>query len=90
MAENEFLLRREFVDQVIQARLFSAQIAELAVALAVQAGESVTRPLSAQQIARAVQVNGVETRLAVDALIARLQALYREGQLPEDAGVPRW
>lgn len=49
-----------------------------------------TRPLTAAQIARAVEVNGTETALALDALVARLEQLYRKGELPQEAGVPRW
>jgi len=39
---------------------------------------------------RAVEVNGAETRVVMDALIGYLERLYREGRLPDDAGVPRW
>lgn len=90
MAENEFSLTREFVTEAIGMRGFALHIAELAVALASKAGEPVTRPLSKAQIERAMQANSAETRLVLDALIAHLETLYREGRLPEDAGVPRW
>ena len=90
MAEPSFYLTREFVSEVIIARNFAAHIAELAVALAQAAGEPVQRPLSQAQIERAVQTNGTETRLVMDALIARLEELQREGKLPGDASVPNW
>ncbi|GAA0717871.1 hypothetical protein [Dokdonella soli] len=90
MPENEFSLTREFVNEVIDMRGFAAHVAELAVEMARQAGEPVTRPLSKAQIERAVQANGTETRLVMDALIAHLETMYREGSLPEDAGVQRW
>ncbi|KAB2897160.1 MAG: hypothetical protein F9K31_12255 [Dokdonella sp.] len=90
MSDPQFLLKREFFEQAIQTRIYTSQLAELAARLAAAAGEHVTRPLTAQQIARAVEVNGIETQLALDALTQRLQKLYREGKLPEDAGVPRW
>ena len=87
---KQFSLTREFVNEVIGMRAFAVHVAELAVELARQAGEPVTRPLSKAQIERAVQTNGAETRLIMDALIAHLEMRYREGGLPEDAGVPRW
>ncbi|MBX3689794.1 hypothetical protein [Dokdonella sp.] len=90
MADKDFVLRREFLEQAIQARIYAAHLAELAVRLAEAAGERVTRPLTAAQIARAVEVNGTETALALDALVARLEQLYRKGELPQEAGVPRW
>ena len=90
MSEKRFVLTREFVGEVITARNYAAHIAELASELARAAGEPVQRPLSREQIERAVQVNGTETRLVMDALIARLEALREEGQLPEDAAVPIW
>jgi predicted GNAT family acetyltransferase len=90
MAEKEFSLTREFVSEVVGMRGFAAQLAELAVEMARQAGETVARPLSQAQIERAMQANGAETRLVMSALIGHLEALYREGSLPEDAGVPRW
>ena len=90
MVKNEFVLTREYVNEVIGMRGFAAQIAALAIDLARQAGEPVTRPLSREQIERAVLTNGVESRLIMDALIARLEALNREGKLPSDASLPIW
>lgn len=90
MAENAFSITREFVNEVIDARVFTVHIAELAIELARQAGETVSRPLSPAQIERAVQANGTETRLVMDALINRLEMLHREGKLPEEASLPRW
>ncbi len=90
MAENAFSITREFVNEVIGARVFTAHIAELAIELARQAGETVSRPLSPAQIERAVLANGTETRLVMDALINRLETLHREGKLPEEASLPRW
>lgn len=90
MPEPSFYLTREFVSEVIIARNFAARIAELAVKLAQSAGEPVQRPLSQTQLERAVRTNGDETRLVMDALITRLEALQREGKLPGDASVPNW
>lgn len=90
MAENEFVLTREFVNEVINARVFTAHIADLAIELARQSGETVSRPLSQAQIERAVLANGTETRLVMDTLIVRLEAMHREGKLPNDASLPRW
>jgi len=90
MANQEFALTREFVNEAANLRGYSMQLAELAIELAKQAGETVSRPLSKAQIERAVEVNGAETRMVLDALIGYLEQLYREGRLPDDAGVPRW
>lgn len=90
MSNQDFSLTREFVDEAVALRGYSLRLAELAIDLARQAGEPVSRPLSKAQIERAVQVNGAETRHMMEALIAYLEGLYREGRLPEDAGVPRW
>lgn len=90
MADKQVVLRREFLDQAIQARIYSAHLSKLAIELAEAAGEKVSRPLSTAQIMRAVEVNGVETALALDALVERLQKLYQEGKLPHEVGVPRW
>lgn len=90
MSANGFVLTREFVNEVIAMRTFTAHIAELAAVLATQAGETVTRPLSPAQIERAVLANGTEARFVMDALLTRLEAMHREGKLPEDASVPRW
>lgn len=90
MSEKPFMLTREFVSEVITARNYAAHIADLGAAMAREAGEAVHRPLSREQIDRAVQANGTETRLVMDALIARLEELKDEGKLPGDASVPRW
>ena len=90
MAQKDFALTREFVNEIVDRRAFGARIAQLAFEMAAQAGEPVTRPLSQTQIERAVRANGVETKLAMDALITRLETMYREGGLPEDAGLPVW
>ena len=90
MVKNEFALTREFVDEVINARVFTIHITDLAIELAKQAGEPVSRPLSQAQIERAVLANGTEARLVMDALIVRLETMYREGKLPEEASLPRW
>lgn len=90
MAKQDFSLTREFVNEAIDLRGYSMHLAQLAIDLAKQAGESVSRPLSKAQIDRAVEINGAETRLVIESLIAYLERLYREGRLPEDAGVPRW
>ena len=90
MTQNEFALTREYVKGVVDRRVFGACIAQLAADLATQAGEPVTRPLSQAQLERAVRANGVETKLIMDVLLLRLETMYREGKLPEDAGLPVW
>ncbi|MEO7062696.1 MAG: hypothetical protein ABI082_02830 [Dokdonella sp.] len=90
MVDNAFAITREFVNEVIDARVFTVHVANLAIELAKQAGEPVSRPLSQAQIERAVLANGIESRLVMDALITRLEGLHREGKLPEEASLPRW
>lgn len=90
MAENAFAITREFVNEVVDARVFTTHIVTLAIELAKAEGEAVSRPLSQAQIERAVIANGIESRLVMDTLINRLEALQREGKLPEEASLPRW
>ncbi len=90
MVDNAFAITREFVNEVIDARVFTVHLTNLAIELAKQAGETVSRPLSQAQIERAMLANGIESRLVMDALINRLEALHREGKLPEEASLPRW
>ncbi|GEM_PF-2417441 len=90
MPEKSFALTREYVGQSIATRNYAATIADLAATLAREAGETVRRPLTREQIERAIQVNGEETRMVMDALITRLERLQREGKLPTDAVVPLW
>jgi len=49
----------------LQWRLFTAQLVPLAERLAREAGEEPTRPLTAQQLLRAMQVLDAETELVV-------------------------
>ena len=58
-----------FFNQLAQKRQFAACIAELAVAIAAQAGETATRPLSREQLERAFQANLVETGLVMDLVL---------------------
>lgn len=89
-SQEQLALTREFVTHVITARQFAADVATLAVTLAQQAGEPVQRPLSREQIERAVRISGDETRMVMDVLIARLETLRTQGKLPEEASVPVW
>ena len=45
------------------AGVYFEQMSQLAVALAIQAGEDPKRPLSEVQLARAVEVHGIESEL---------------------------
>ncbi len=90
MVDRTFALTREFVNEIIDARVFTVHLTNLAIELAKQAGEPVSRPLSQAQIERAILANGVESRLVMDTLITRLEALHSEGKLPEEASLPRW
>lgn len=90
MVHNTFAITREFVNEVIDARVLTFHIADLAIEMAKVAGEPVSRPLTQAQIERAVIANGVETRLVMDVMINRLEMLQREGKLPDEASLPRW
>jgi acyl-CoA reductase-like NAD-dependent aldehyde dehydrogenase len=52
MANQEFSLTREFVNEAVDLRGYSMRLAELAIELAKQAGEPVSRPLSKAQVDR--------------------------------------
>jgi hypothetical protein len=58
-----------FFNQLAQKRQFAACIADLAAAMATQAGEAATRPLSREQLERAFQANLVETGLVMDLVL---------------------
>lgn len=90
MQTRNFALSRRFVDESIATRSYASRIAELAADLARKAGEVPDRPLSQGQIDRAVDVNGIESRMVMDALVRRLEQKLKEGELPEDASVPVW
>jgi hypothetical protein len=61
------------------------RIAEFAAQLAVEDGESVTRPLTKEQIVHAVSVNAEETNLVVAAIWDRYMLRHSEGALPPEA-----
>ena len=90
MQTKDVALSRQFVDESIGIRSYSLHIADLAATLARNGGSPPQRPLSREQIERAIEINGLETRLVMDALISRLENLLREGKLPNDAAVPLW
>ena len=83
MAIQDFALTREFVNEAANLRGYSIRLAELAIELAKQAGQTVSRPLSKAQIERAVEVNGAETRLVMDALIGYLERNAHRMEYPE-------
>lgn len=90
MHTKDVALSRQFVDESIGIRSYALHIADLAATLARDGGSPPQRPLSREQIERAIEVNGLETRMVMDTLISRLEKLLREGKLPEDAAVPLW
>jgi hypothetical protein len=69
-----------FFNQLAQKRQFAARIAELAAAMAAQAGETVTRPLSREQLERAFQANLVETGLVMDLVLEWAGEQLAQGQ----------
>ena len=90
MQTQDAALSRQFVDESIGIRSYALHVAELAATLARNGGAAPQRPLSREQIEHAIEVNGVETRLVMEALISRLEHLLREGKLPSEAAVPLW
>lgn len=77
-------LSTSFFAQLAQKRLFTTHIAELATALAGQAGESVTRPLSKAQLERALQVNYAESQIVMDLLLDWAGEQRARGEISED------
>lgn len=75
-----------FFSQLAQKRQFAAHIAELAAAMAAQAGETVARPLSHVQLERAFQANLAETGLVMD-LVLEWAGEQRERGLVSDNDV---
>lgn len=73
-----------FFSQLTQKRLFAAQIAELAVSMAQQAGESVTRPLSKDQLDRALQANLAETDAVMALVLAWAGELNKRGEISDN------
>jgi len=90
MQTQDVALSHQFVDESIGIRSYALHVADLAATLARNGGAPPQRPLSREQIERAIEVNGVETRMVMEALISRLEHLLREGKLPKDAAVPLW
>lgn len=89
MPNESSVLTRQFVDEVITMRSYACQIADLAATMAREAGEPLHRPLSREQIQRAIEVNGAEANLVLDALLTHLETMQQSGKLPEQASLPR-
>lgn len=62
-------LSTSFFAQLTQKRLFAARISDLAAELARQAGESIERPLTREQLDRALKVNHVESAVVMDLVL---------------------
>lgn len=77
-------LSRSFFSQLTEKRMFAAQIAELAVTMAQQAGETVTRPLSKAQLERALQANYAESGMVMDLVLAWAGELSKSGEISAD------
>ena len=82
---DEFELDAAFIRDDLNTRWFSTHICELAVQLARQAGEEVKRPLSRDQLARAVEVNLQETDLVMQLIWDSYRERHDEGALPAHA-----
>lgn len=75
----------DFVATEINDRLFADSLAKLAVELAKQVGEEVKRPLSQEQLARALDVNAVELDRLMGLLEERWHRRRLAGDLPDGA-----
>lgn len=80
---NTAALSTGFFLQLTQKRLFAAQIADLAVTMAQQAGETVTRPLSSAQLERALLANHVEAGIVMDLILDWAEELKKTGQISD-------
>lgn len=76
-------LSTSFFLQLTQKRLFAAEIARLAVTMAEQAGESVTRPLSREQLQRAVVANYEEATQVMDLILEWATVQHKDGKIPD-------
>jgi hypothetical protein len=70
-----------FITDEITDRLLTCSLADLAVDLARQAGEEVRRPLSLDQLARAVHANTEERQAIWRLLETRWAEMHRDGDL---------
>ena len=77
-------LSTSFFTQLTKKRLFAARIAELAVTLAQQAGDPVTRPLSRAQLERALTANHAETAIVMDLVLEWAGEQRTQGAISED------
>ena len=82
---DDLVLNRRFVQSAQLMRLLTVHLAELAVRLADQAGEAVQRPLSEEQLRRALDVNTEEADHIEGMIWSAWHASAQAGDLPESA-----
>ena len=64
------------------AGVYFEQMSQLAVALAIQAGEEPKRPLSEVQLARAVEIHGIESDLLLQLVERHIERLNQRNNEP--------
>jgi hypothetical protein len=64
------------------AGVYFEQMSQLAVALAIQAGEEPKRPLSEVQLARAVEIHGIESELLLQLVERQMERVNQRGDKP--------
>lgn len=74
-------LSNQYVNDEVTDRVLTCHIADLAVQLAMQFGEPLQRPLTKEQIERAVEVNSKERSHVFAAMRTRWENLYLAGEL---------
>lgn len=78
-------LTKVFADEEVMDRQLAYFLGQLAADLAAQAGEEVKRPLSRDQLARALRVNYEEMTHVRSLMAEHWAALHRRGALSEAA-----
>lgn len=78
------VLSTSFFSQLTKKRMFAAHIAEIAVAMAQQAGETPARPLSKAQLERALEANYVESNLVMDLILTWAGELNKSGEISDN------
>jgi hypothetical protein len=74
-----------YLNRDLYERMLAARIADLAVELARQAGEEVKRPLSREQLDRALSVNAREADIVTAFLWEGYEKAHSDGTLPAQA-----
>ncbi|HET7064237.1 MAG TPA: hypothetical protein VFI49_08150 [Rudaea sp.] len=80
--QKELMLNADFINEEVSQRSLTNALAQLAIELAQQAGEAVSRPLTREQLARAVLANTSEMVDVMNLCRDRWNRLDAENSLP--------